>query len=144
MLGHVPTLRDSADVVQRQNRLLARDGYCFWAMEHRGAFAGWCGLTPGKGPIAGQLEVGWSLRPDLWGRGLATEAARASLAFAWARTTVPAVVAVTSVGNRRSRGVMERLRMERHAGGDFDHPDLAAGDPLRPHVTYLARRPARG
>lgn len=142
-LGPPPAPADSAAVVARQNAILAAIGSCFWAMElrERGAFVGWCGLQPGKPPIEGETEIGWTLKPDLWGRGLAHEAAEATLAWAWANTPLARVVAITSRRNRRSRALMERLGMRRLAGGDFDHPSLAADDPLRPHVTYLIERP---
>ena len=128
----------------RQNAILAATGSCFWALELRetGAFVGWCGIKPGKPPIEGEPEIGWTLAPDLWGRGLAHEAAAATLAWAWAGTSLERIVAITSRGNRRSWGLMERLGMRRVAGGDFDHPALAEGDPLRPHITYAIERPA--
>ena len=35
---------------------------------------------------------------------------------------------------------MDRLGMGRDLDGDFLHPDLDEGDPLRPHVLYRIRR----
>src|SRR5216683_1286274 len=63
--------------------------------------------------LAGQdrLEVGWTVRADLWGRGYATEIGRAGLAFAWDDCGAAEVVAFTENHNRRSRAVMERLGM---------------------------------
>lgn len=142
MLGSVPDPTDSAAVVQRQNALRAEHGYCFWALEHEGRFGGWCGLKPGKAPIEGELEIGWSLDPALWGNGLATEAARACLEFAWRETREPAVVAITAATNRASQAVMQRLGMKRRPNGDFDHSDLGADSPLLAHVTYDIRRPS--
>jgi len=143
-LGSVPDAAASAAVVERQNALLADKGYCFWALEHDGRFGGWCGLKPGKPPIEGELEIGWSLDPALWGRGLATEAARAGIDVAWRETSEPAVVAITSAINGPSLAVMRRLGMGRRQGGDFDHPDLPADSPLLAHVTYEIARPAHG
>jgi RimJ/RimL family protein N-acetyltransferase len=50
------------------------------------------------------------------------------------------VVSFTVPLNRRSRAVMERLGMSRDEAGDFDHPRLPAGHPLRRHVLYRLRR----
>jgi len=36
--------------------------------------------------------------------------------------------------------VMERLGMRRDASGDFEHPNVPEGHPLRPHVLYRIRR----
>jgi hypothetical protein len=36
---------------------------------------------------------------------------------------------------------MERLGMRRLADGDFEHPAVPEGDPLKPHITYAIDRP---
>ena len=43
---------------------------------------------------------------------------------------------MTAAGNQRSRRVMEHLGMRRNSADDFDHPNIAAGHPLRRHVLY--------
>jgi RimJ/RimL family protein N-acetyltransferase len=49
--------------------------------------------------------------------------------------------AITVIDNFPSWGLMERLGMRRNLALDFDHPDYAPGDPLRPHIVYeIARR----
>ena len=143
-LGPPPSIDDSRAVVARQNGLLAEHGHCAWAMDHRetGRFIGWCGIKPGRPPIEGDTEIGWSVAADLWGRELAREAAKALLSWTWKHASVPVVAAITSVGNARSRGLMARLGLIRVVDGDFDHPDLAADDPLRPHILYRIARPA--
>lgn len=77
------------------------------------------GELTGRGGLSrweGRLEVGWTVRADLWGRGYATEIGRAGLAFAFEELGAEEVVAFTERHNRRSRAVMERLGM-RHVGG---------------------------
>jgi RimJ/RimL family protein N-acetyltransferase len=78
---------------------------------------------------------------ECWGRGYATEAARAALGFAFNRLGWNEVVAMTAVPNLRSRRVMERLGMTRDAGGDFGHPRIEEGHPLRRHVLYRIGAP---
>jgi RimJ/RimL family protein N-acetyltransferase len=51
-------------------------------------------------------------------------------------------VSFTTVSNQRSRRVMERIGMMRDAAGDFDHPRVPEGHPLRRHVLYRLRRVA--
>jgi RimJ/RimL family protein N-acetyltransferase len=82
------------------------------------------------------VEIGWRLAQAGWGRGLATRAARLALRDLFARCEVAAVVAFTAAGNGPSRRVMERLGMPHDPAEDFDHPALAADDPLRRHVLY--------
>ena len=54
------------------------------------------------------------------------------------------IVSFTVVANAPSRAVMERLGMTHDAEGDFDHPRVPEGSPLRRHVLYRLRasRPA--
>lgn len=131
--------------VERMNRMADATGDCFWAMERRAdaAFVGFCGIKPGPPgtPIAGQPEIGWRLSRAAWGQGLAREAAAACLDRAWQRG-VERVHAITVPANERSWGLMIRLGMHHIADGDFDHPALAEGDPLRRHVHYVIDRPA--
>jgi RimJ/RimL family protein N-acetyltransferase len=126
----------------------ALHGYGLWAVEplagpDAGAFAGFVGLNPVRPnlPYAPAVEVGWRLARRTWGRGYATEAGEASIRFGFERAGLDEIVSFASVGNERSLAVMRRLGMSRDPADDFLHPDLAAGDPLRPHALYRIRRP---
>jgi RimJ/RimL family protein N-acetyltransferase len=59
----------------------------------------------------GEVEVGWHLHPDSWGRGYATEAARAVIDRAF-QAGVPEVYAVVRPGNEPSLAVCRRLGMQ--------------------------------
>jgi len=142
-----PPLDRAATValVERMKALQARLGHCFWAVEERwdASLIGWCGLIRGTvGPIADKLEIGWRLASHRWGHGFATEAARATLAWAFANCDEDAVWAITAQTNARSRAVMERLGMNHCSEADFDHPSVPEGDPLRRHVLYRLARQA--
>ena len=89
------------------------------------------------------VEVGWRLAGPAWGRGYATEAARAALEFGFDRAGLEEIVSFTSAGNRRSRAVMERIGMSHDPDDDFDHPGIEPGHPLRRHVLYRVRAPRR-
>jgi RimJ/RimL family protein N-acetyltransferase len=91
-------------------------------------------------PMGRVVELGWALLPATWGRGYASEAAAAMLNWGFGALATPTIYAWTAAGNVRSQAVMRRIGMARAPGCDFDHPDLAADDPLRHHVVYLARR----
>ena len=123
---------------------IARRGWGFWAVERResGAFIGFVGLdVPSfEAPFTPCVEIGWRLERASWGQGFATEAGRECLRFAFESLVVEEVVSFTVPLNRRSRAVMERLGMSRDAAGDFDHPRIPAGHPLRRHVLYRLRR----
>jgi RimJ/RimL family protein N-acetyltransferase len=120
---------------------IERRGYGLWAVEVRatGEFIGYTGLepVPGDMPFTG-MEVGWRLTRTAWGHGYATEAGRASVAYAFDELALPEVVSMTAVTNVRSQAVMRRLGLIRDPADDFDHPRVADG-PLRRHVLYRLR-----
>ncbi|AUG82150.1 Acetyltransferase [Kitasatospora sp. MMS16-BH015] len=112
-------------------------GWGFWAVEvaATGEFIGFTGLDPvDEGmPFTG-VEVGWRLARTAWGHGYATEAARAVLALGFEVLGLPEILAVTAVGNHRSRAVMARLGMSYDPADDFDEPEIEG--PLRASVVY--------
>ena len=90
-------------------------GYGIWAVAERasGALVGRIGFwNPDGWP---GFELGWVLRRQFWGRGYATEGARAALAFAFARLGRPQVISLIHPQNAASVRVAERLG-ERPAG----------------------------
>ncbi len=123
--------------------MLARQGWGFWAARQEdGEFIGFVGLNVPRfdAPFMPAVEIGWRLARSHWNRGYATEAATLALDHAFGVLELAEVVAFTTVGNHRSRRVMERLGMRHHPADDFDHPALADGHPLRRHVLYRIGR----
>ena len=134
-------------MVARIRAHFARHGFGFWAVEVPGVaeFIGLVGLAVPRfeAHFTPCVEIGWRLARAHWGRGYATEAARAALDFGFRDLNLDEIVAFTVPTNRRSRAVMERIGMTRSAADDFDHPAIPEGHPLRRHVLYRARRPDR-
>ena len=127
-------------IVGRVRAHFDRYGFGWWAAELRetGAFIGFIGLShiPFEAHFTPAVEIGWRLASAYWGRGYATEGARAALEAAFTQLGLAEIVAITVLANMRSRRVMERIGMTHDSTGDFDHPRLADGDPLRRHVLY--------
>ena len=119
-------------------------GFGQWVVEIPGE-ASFCGVV-GLSTIAYHahftpaVEVAWRLARAYWGRGYATEAARAALDYGFASLGLTEIVAITVPANQRSRRVMERLGMSRAAQDDFDHPNVPEG-PLKRHVLYRLHNP---
>jgi RimJ/RimL family protein N-acetyltransferase len=128
----------SDELAKRIRSLLAARGWGVWAVEVKGGtpFIGFVGLhVPVAAlPFSPCVEIAWRLCASHWGRGYASEAARASLKVAFERLALPEVVAFTAIGNQRSRRVMERLGMQ--FSGYFEHPGVPQGNPLKLHVLY--------
>ncbi len=123
-------------------------GFGLWAVEVRGLapFVGFVGLNIPRfeAPFMPSVEIGWRLAHEAWGNGFATEAARAVIAFGFNELALQEILSYTVPENVRSRRVMERLGMRHDPAGDFDHPLLAEGHPLRKHVLYRLPRPVDG
>jgi ribosomal-protein-alanine N-acetyltransferase len=140
-----PLDRAESDAVAARIRAhFARHGFAQWAVEvpDVAPFIGFVGLaaTPFEAHFTPCIEIGWRLAHAHWGRGYATEAARASLEFGFESLALDEIVSFTAPMNRRSRAVMERIGMTHSPADDFEHPSLPAGHPLRRHVLYRVQR----
>jgi 3-dehydroquinate dehydratase / shikimate dehydrogenase len=82
------------------------------------------------------IEIGWRLAFQFWGRGLATEGARAVVEHAFDVVHLQQIVAIVVPSNFRSRNVAEKLRMRHIPELGFDHPHVPEGHLLKPHVLY--------
>jgi [ribosomal protein S5]-alanine N-acetyltransferase len=89
-----------------------RHGFCQWAVIQKqdGVLIGFCGFVPSDEPA--EAEIGWRLAQAAWGRGLATEIARAVLDYGWASLGLQRVTATVQAGNRGSLRVIEKLGMQ--------------------------------
>ena len=82
------------------------------------------------------VEIGWRLGSNHWNNGYATEAAMAVLRYAFTTLNLTEIISFTTVNNRASRRVMEKIGLHYDATSDFDHPKIALSSLLRPHVLY--------
>ncbi|MEQ8371188.1 MAG: GNAT family N-acetyltransferase [Alphaproteobacteria bacterium] len=151
----LPGVLDRAEsdaMAQRIRQAIERDGFGLWAVgrdtretrERRAdaGFIGFVGLSPVtfEAPFAPAVEIGWRLASSAWNQGFATEAALAARDLAFGAFGLDEIVSFTVPANRPSRRVMEKIGLQRDEAGDFDHPRLPPGHPLRPHVLYRLSR----
>lgn len=131
------TEAESAAFFDRIRGEFSQEGFGLYALERLsdGELLGYTGLhrVGFEGTLHGQVEIGWRLRHEAWGCGYACEAARSCLAHA-AALGIREIVAFTAAPNLRSQRVMQRIGMV--FAGEFGHPALPAGHPLRRHVLY--------
>lgn len=142
----VLTREGSDAMIDRLDAGIEARGFGLWAVERRdtAAFIGFVGLSrPSFDPaLADQVEIGWRLAREAWGRGFATEAAREAARFAFDPdgADLDALISFTAAVNEPSRRVMRRIGMTHDTADDFVHPGLEAGHPLAPHVLYRLAR----
>ena len=117
-----------------------KHGFGLYAVERRSdhSFIGYIGLAiPSfQAHFMPNVEIGWRLEANSWGRGLATEGAQRVIQYASQALGLRELVSFTVPENIRSRRIMEKLGMSHDARDDFDHPSLPEGHPLRRHVLY--------
>ncbi len=133
--GRPPTEREVLISLEDKERHWERHGFGMWLMRDRET-----GEMVGRGGLQwttyvrdlDEVEVGWSVVPELWGRGFATELAHASREAAFGPLGFEEIVAFTLPDNVASRRVMEKT------GFSYERELLHVGVP---HVLYRLRRP---
>ncbi|BDI59780.1 GNAT family N-acetyltransferase [Qipengyuania nanhaisediminis] len=138
-LGGVKELHEIEAKHAKAMQSYAREGFSFLFMIEKasGEMVGHCGIKRVDNPLApnvGTHEIGWLVREDRWRQGLAEEAMRAVLDWAFGRVGAPHVVALTSAANAASWKLMQKLGMERREDLDFDDPAFPSED--NPTIQY--------
>ncbi len=131
---------ESDSFVDRIEQSFATVHYGLWAVEITASreFAGYVGLWPATfdAHFTPAIEIGWRLAERYWGHGYAPEAAHLVINDGFNRLGLAEIVSFTTASNHPSRRVMEKIGMTCDPADNFDHPDVPADDPLRPHVLY--------
>jgi ribosomal-protein-alanine N-acetyltransferase len=137
--------QQSDELIDEIESCFDKHGFGLWAVERRqdGLLLGFTGLAISDfdAPFCPAIDIGWTLAKDAWGRGYATEAATASLDFAFGELHLSEVVAHTTSLNESSQAVMRRLGMTYNPIDDFDGPWYPAGHPFRRFVLYRISEP---
>ncbi len=103
--------------VQRNLDHQTAHGYGLFAviLKANGLLIGDCGLELLEAEEVPTAELGYDLRRDHWGQGLATEAAAAVRDYAFGQLTLPRLVSLIRQGNTASRRVAEKIGMRHEA-----------------------------
>ena len=115
-LGNNPiqTKEQAAEMIAFIRQQYIDNGIGRWAVidKQTNSFLGWAGLkliTEQTNNHINYLDVGYRLIKKYWGQGIATEAARASLAYAFNELQAPAVYAITDSNNTASHHVLLKV-----------------------------------
>ena len=139
-LGGLQTPEEWRSAFERIRGFTADWGHTFWVVEDKSTrdLLGFCGLkrvnAPGAGALMSTPEIGWRLRESAWGKGIAKEAAIASLDLGFSRFGYDHIIAMTIPPNEPSKGLMKRLGMTRRS--DLDYIDPRFGPELNPTIVY--------
>jgi len=109
--------------VKRQMGLYSERGFCRWKLltKAAGEMIGFCGV--GYWRDVPDPEIGWWLARSHWGRGLATEAARAALQHAFEHGKLQRIISIARPANGASIRIMEKLGL--HLECQFEKEGVA-------------------
>ncbi|MBT5953175.1 GNAT family N-acetyltransferase [bacterium] len=82
------------------------------------------------------IEIGWRLSPEFWNKGYATEGAKAILNYGFKELHLMEIVSFTSILNKPSIRVMEKIGMTTNKTDNFKHPKVDKKSKLSEHVLY--------
>lgn len=128
----------ACDVFELIEEEFQKCGYSLMAVDEKksGNFIGYVGLHHTQLSFMTEeiVEIGWRLKRKFWGRGYATEAAKACLEYAFNRLQLPEIYSFTAEINTPSRKVMEKLGMTFVQNFLSEH--VEEGHRLQKHVLY--------
>lgn len=143
VMEYFPSIKSYEETSAEYNRILqhfAQHGWGFWAvaLPNETDFIGFIGLRfdDFPAPFTPAVEIGWRLAFDHWGKGYATEGAKAALKYGFESLHLNEIISFTTVQNTRSRRIMEKIGMQHDSKDDFDHPTLPEDHQLKRHVLY--------
>jgi RimJ/RimL family protein N-acetyltransferase len=107
----VPSLERTKIYIEGQIAHWDEYGFGHWALEEKdGSLVGWCGLQ--FLPESDETEVAYCLGKAYWGKGFATEAARASLNYGISTLGIKEIIGLTHVDNKASQHVLEKIGLK--------------------------------
>ena len=114
----------------------AKDGFGLWAsvLKSSGEVIGDCGLTVQRVDDVDEVEIGYHTRRDLWGQGLASEAAQGCRDYGFDRLSVDRLISIIRLENLASRRVAQKNGMT------VVNEVMRAG---LPHLVYAISREAK-
>lgn len=112
------------------------NGFGLWAVvdSSTGQLVGDCGITLQQTPEGKEPEIGYHIRPEFWGQGLATEAALGCREYAFKTLGMGRVVSITSPENIPSQRVAQRV----HDRKEIYQKRLSSNGPVVQRYLYIS------
>lgn len=120
------TAEQTTVFIHKMRELYASHKYCYFAAieKQSGKTMGFIGLNnPNyQADFLPNVDIGWRLSPEYWGKGLATEGAKECLAYGFQELQLPKIISTAPIINKASIKVMEKIGMTKRC--NFKHPNL--------------------
>ncbi|MFZ4100260.1 MAG: GNAT family N-acetyltransferase [Chlamydiia bacterium] len=146
VMEYFPSVLSREESIQMAHRMQSKieeRGWGWWAVSAPGVaeFIGFIGLNNvDKATLPAHftpaIEIGWRLAFEHWGKGYATEGAKAALKYGFETLKLNEIVSFTAMQNMRSRHIMEKIGMHYDPKDDFDYPKLSDDHRLKRLVLY--------
>ncbi|MEL6926544.1 MAG: GNAT family N-acetyltransferase [Bacteroidota bacterium] len=145
VMRYFPAVLDAEESKSLFDRLIdhhRKHGFTYFAVDRLDSheFIGFIGLARQdyESYFTPCVDIGWRLKRAAWGKGFATEGAKACLQHAFGALELNEIYAVTTHNNTASERVMQKIGMQPLP--DFIHPKLPANHALQPMVVYRTQR----
>ncbi len=129
----VQSKQTTTEFIKRMQNHFKTYEFCYFAIDSldTNEFIGFIGLCHQdyESDFTPHVDIGWRLQRSAWGKGYATEGAKACLEYGFKSLGLREVYSVASVINIKSQHVMEKIGMEKIS--TFNHPKLLDDDRLK-------------
>jgi ribosomal-protein-alanine N-acetyltransferase len=146
VMRYFPRTLTDEESISLYNRIIAEFkeyGYGLFAVQEKStnAFIGFIGFHRAtfEADFTPCIEIGWRLAKEAWGKGYATEGARACLRYGFDQLGFEEVCSFTALINDPSKNVMGKIGMSFIE--TFHHPNVEADSPLNEHVLFKIIQP---
>jgi RimJ/RimL family protein N-acetyltransferase len=134
------TMAQVNDFIPMVNNHQTKHVYTVWAtdLKETGELIGFIGLyyVDWESHFSPAVEIMWRLGSGCWGKGYATEGAKAALEYGFTQCHLKEIVSFAAPANVRSIRVMEKIGLKHDVKGDFAHPEFPLDHRLSRHVLY--------
>jgi len=127
------TIKQADEFLHWAENYQLENGFCRWAilLKENQEIIGSCGFARPHGTE--EIELGYLLAKNLWGKGFATEAAEACLQYGFERLKFDEVIAITDLENVASQKVLEKIGFTKRGIEKIDDEE---------NLVYLAKKSA--
>lgn len=141
---NVLTTQGVVELTDKIKRNFSTYGFGFYTCELKltKQFAGFVGLNYADftSHFTPCFEIGWRIMHEMWGRGIALEAAQKALDIGFNQYNLEQIVAFTAKNNHKSERVMQKLGMTHTEDDNFYHPKLPKNHPLSLQILYRMKK----
>lgn len=152
VMKYFPSLlsnQQSLSLIERMQVQFKKKGYAYLPIEilDKREFIGMIGISDQKykiklndsGKVLSEfVDIGWRLKISAWGKGYATEGARAWMDYGFEKVNLKNIYAVAPVINLASQNVMKKIGFEKI--GEFNHPKIDPSHPTRKCAFYKTQK----